>query len=429
MRAGLIGAVVLAAWLASPSTASAQTDRQADKWRPWLGCWSLVTENVREGTGTSLGSAFVPGGDPSVPADSTPRTCVARSGDGVTMTTTVPGQQPITQTIVADGSPHDIADGECRGVERTQWSNNGTRLFAHADVKCDAQAPRVLTGFGLITRDGNWLDIRSFQIDGRDATRVTRYRRITGTRISGLPLSIDEIKEASRSVASSVVEAAVAESRPTFSMNKRLVLDLADANVPPNVIDVMIAVSYPDRFVIEKPIQNAMAAAPGPDLTDAAPPFDPFWPNYYYPAYYYSPFAYGYLGRYDPYYYGAVGYYPIGGYPVGGGGGGVGSGPGTPSGSGRAINGQGYTRIVPASAEPHTPRQASGDGSQAIVSRSSGGSTASANSSPSSPPPAPAPAPAPSDSGGGGGGGGATASPQGFSGGGGDGGGRTAVPR
>jgi hypothetical protein len=388
---------------------------------------------VHEGAGSSLASALVPGDDRADGIEMTARTCVVRAGDGVRITTTVPGQSPMTQTIVADGSPHDISDGECHGIERTEWSKNGTRLIAHADVKCSDQAPRTLTGLGLITRQGQWLDIRSFQIDGRDATRVSRYQRVSGARISGLPLSIDEIKEASTTVSSSVVEAAIAESRSTFTMNKRMLLDLADAHVAPNVIDVMIAVSFPDRFLVEKPFDQSQAGpyeTSAPGVVSVDPPFDPFWPYYYYPSYYYSPFGYRYLGRYDPSYYGAI-IYPGGGYPVGGGGGGSASPPPS-TGFGRAVNGQGYTRIIPAESAEAQRVRAINNGSQAIVSRASAGSTSSAGSS-SSPTPAPAPAPADSGSstggGGGGGGGGATASPQGFSGGGGDGGGRTAVPR
>src|SRR5262245_49659189 len=127
MRTTVVGAVILTAWLAVPAMASAQTtNRTTNRWAPCIGCWALVTEDVREGAGTSLASALVPGrGEPAAPIDpTTPQTCVAPLGEGVTITTTVPDRPPMTQTIVADGSPHDIADGNCRGVERTEWSKN-----------------------------------------------------------------------------------------------------------------------------------------------------------------------------------------------------------------------------------------------------------------------------------------------------------------
>ncbi len=65
-----------------------------------------------------------------------------------------------------------------------------------------------------------------------------------------------------------------------------------------------------------------------------------------YSPYYYSPFAYPYL---HPVYFGG------GGYIVDGGGGGGGL-PQQPSGRGRVVDGQGYTRVQPRGAEPRHSR-------------------------------------------------------------------------
>jgi hypothetical protein len=233
------------------------------------------------------------------------------------------------------------------------------------------------------------------------------------------PLALDEIKEASAKVAPAALEAAVAETKPRFDMNKHMLLDLADAKVPPNVIDVMVAVSYPDRFVIEEPSQPAPFAYV-PPYAGASPfgidPFDPFYAGYYYyPGYYYSPFGYGYLGRYDPLLFGG-GVYPLGGGVIGGGGG-VGNNRPAASGAGRAINGQGYTRIHPADAAAAQPRVVNRSSGTPDIGNAAAGSSNSSGSAPRS-----------SDSGSSSGGGGGSASPQGYSGGGSD-TGRTAVPR
>src|SRR4029079_18062206 len=70
--------------------------------------------------------------------------------------------------------------------------------------------------------------------------------------------------------------------------------------------------------------------------------------------YYYSPFAYPYYRGYHPYYYGYYGgYYTV---DPGGGGGGGGVTPDQPSGRGRVVDGQGYTRVSPRDSEPVTTR-------------------------------------------------------------------------
>ena len=77
----IVGAMIAAAWLASPAPASAQTDR----WSAWVGCWALTTENVVQGRGAARAAALSPveGDQAQSPTDSVPLTCVVRSGDGV----------------------------------------------------------------------------------------------------------------------------------------------------------------------------------------------------------------------------------------------------------------------------------------------------------------------------------------------------------
>ena len=406
MKAALGTLVVACGLLAMPADAAAQGDR----WTPWVGCWALVTENVREGEGSARAAALSPVDAPAVDESTVPRTCVTRTGEGVTMVTTVPEQPPITQVLVT-GASRDIEDGSCRGTERTEWSPSGARLFARAEVTCDGK-PRTITGMGLITPGGQWLDIRTFTIDGRDATRVSRYRRVAGVVVQGTPLKVDEIKDAVTRVAPSVVEAAIAETRPQFAVNRKLLLELSDASVPAPVIDMMIAVSYPQEFVVESGPAPRDRAYGSPSYRSSV--YDPFFDFGYFPSYYYSPFAYGYIGRYDPFLFP-----PYWSGRPGGGGGGIGSGDDTPMrGTGRAVNGQGYTRIRPADSD--APRRAvpnpnTGGNNGTITSNSGGSSTSSA------------PAPAADSSSGGGGGG--SASPAGYSNGGDGGGGRTAQPR
>jgi hypothetical protein len=199
-------------------------------------------------------------------------------------------------------------------------------------------------------------------------------------------------------------------------LSGRDLLSLQDANVPASVTDLIVALSYPERFVVERQAHADLA----PSVPFVDEPFFlgwafgyPMWSDLYgfysplygpYAPYFYSPF-YAYLPWYYPPYYGGGGVIIIDdGNGSGGGGGG-----GQASGGGRAVDGRGYTRVRPREADPvPTPINAS-RGSQ-------GSSSGSSSSS----------------------GGGASVSSQGFSsggssgggGGGGDGGGgRTAQPR
>src|SRR5688572_7277321 len=225
MKTILSSAIVAMTCLALPSLASAQDDR----WTPWLGCWTRITEGVRQGTGVAQATALSPA-DPVETPVAAPRSCIVRSGDAVSVTITVPGEPPTVQTFLADGSPRQIDEGNCRGVEQRDWSQNGRRLFLKADVTCGAEPPRSVTGMGLITNRGEWLDIRSFRQNDIDLTTVTRYRRVEGTIYESTRLTLDEVIEASSKVAAPVVEAAIAESRSRIPANRKTLIALDDAN-------------------------------------------------------------------------------------------------------------------------------------------------------------------------------------------------------
>jgi hypothetical protein len=381
-------AVIVTALLLFATIAHAQDAR----WTPWIGCW----EPMSAASGT--------------------RVCVTRNGDnGVTLSTQVDGQPELQQTITADDADHPVSDAECRGTQRTAWSADGQRLFTNGTLTCGTAA-RTISGLGTIGPDGSWLDIQSVTIDGHQNTRVRRYRRrdvVAGTTRPATWLTLDAIKEASNKVSPEVVEAAIVETRSRFALNSRIVTGLADAHVPPALIDVMIGLSYPKKFVVERTSDGApplLSLDDDPYLLSWAfgsPIYGAAIPGLFYPAYYYSPFAYGYSGFYYPYAYGPT----FTGVPVG-------TATPRPSGLGRVVDGLGYTRVRPRDAEAEAAA-ARGDG--ATASRG----TASARTGSVSPQgysAGSASAPASSAPSGGGSGGGASS-------GGGDSGGRTAVPR
>ena len=402
MRALAGFATIALTLLVAAGNASAETER----WAPWIGCW--------ERFGQELLNASLKGPSTSLPIDedeaTRPRVCVALSAPNqVTLTTSIPEEPETTLTVVADGATHPVDDADCHGQQRTEWSNNGRRLFTNGELTCRDGNPRYVSGLGLITDDGVWIDVRSFRIAGRVTTRVSRYRRTDDSIVESPPtgratLSLAEIKEASKKVSEAVLEATIAESGASVIVNKSSLVELSDAGVPPKVIDVLVALAYPERFRVERAnnSDNMFRSTRSIDFGGSTY-FPPVPTNYYVP--FYVPTA-------------AIG-------PSRGDGGSLGGGgpmiivPPNPPGAANAINGQGYTRITPADSggslgtRPAIDRSASGSSGAVMssggsVSSSSSGSSSSSSSSSSSG----------GDGGGGGGGGGGDA-----------GGGRTAQPR
>src|SRR5262245_38210302 len=379
MRTLIVGVVL--GLFATPSFAQTPADAH---WGPWLGCWNLVLENAREGSPTPDTERELPrsrGGN-----DVTPRVCVAAApGGGATFSTHIGNNKPSVQTLIADGVNRLIKDGDCQGTQRAEWSRNGLRLYISAELTCkDDKEPRHVSGFAILGPNTTWTDVQAIQIGDRNSYRVRRYRRAVAPPRDaapvGLPLTLEDVKEANGKVSPQALEAALVETYATFPLSSQGLIALADAKVPDHVIDLIVALSYPKRFVVERTARADRAPAPIYD-----DPFNlgwafgyPVWSDafgFYSPAYgayspyFYSPFAYGYPGYNPAFVGGGYGYAVIDG-------GGLGSASPRPSGNGRVVDGAGYTRVRPRESEPTT---ASTHGSTAPIA--SGGAASSSSGS------------------------------------------------
>jgi hypothetical protein len=284
---------------------------------------------------------------------------VEPQGAGVTMQTLVADQPTLAQTVLADGSAHVITDGPCRGTERAQWSTDGLRLFSSATLTCPGEADRTVSGMVLFSTADTWIDVQGVTVASRESVRVRHYRRsasqvagqATGAtaraRTPASRMTIDDVTEASTRVSTGALEAALIESRTRFSLSGKTLLTLDDAGVPDSVTDLMVALSYPQAFVVERTSRDDRLTSVDPygymGMFGAG---DAFWPygsdlgygSYYDSGYYYSPFGYSYLRNY-PLVFG-------GGGVIAAGGGSGGGRPAQPQEPGRVINGLGYTRVM-----------------------------------------------------------------------------------
>jgi hypothetical protein len=189
------------------------------------------------------------------------------------------------------------------------------------------------------------------------------------------PMSIEDIIEASAKVQSEALEAALDEANARFTVNSRVLKQLADNGVASNVIDLLVAQAYPEKFEVQRGVSSwgtssstsygsagfgSSSLYMGSTLYPS-PMYDPFYSSYYY----YSPFAYPYYwgpsysyrygspfyrNYYNYNYYGfsGPGYY-YGGVPAPSGGGTAQPGSAdSRGGDGVVVNGRGYTRVRPA---------------------------------------------------------------------------------
>lgn len=425
MKTTLLLAFSLASGVASaqqaPPAPSTPATTQVDaRFANWLGCWRL--EDDLAGTGARL--------------------CITPDSPGVQLQTVVGKVNGGIEALKADAVTRPITDKDCTGTERAEWSRDGMRLFRQTDVTCGSEPARKVSSIAFLGSGPSFINVQLVEGGADRAVRVQRYRRATdqtladGTRAlqtvvggarsvttADMLWNVEDVIEASGKMPAEAVQAAIAESKGRFDLNKKSLVALADAGVSETVIDLMIGIAFPQRFVVERRGSYGSSAPVGISMGGGL--YDPFMAplysgmymdcsSYGYRSYYslcgmYSPYyssAYGYGGLYDyggPYGYGGY-YYPGGWVTVNPGN----IGDTTPQVEGRVVNGRGYTQVRPRDAEPAPIRTGNnGNGSSAGYSGASSGGVSSQGYS----------------------GGSSSGSSSGSSGSSGDAGGRTAVPR
>jgi uncharacterized membrane protein YgcG len=323
------------------------------RWAPWLGCWRSEDDL----TGTGL------------------RVCITpESVAGVKMLTLVDEDLRMTETVIPDKVARPIADKECRGTSQSEWSRSNQRLFRFTDVTCGSESPRRLSGVSFLLDGPILVDVQFANLTDNKSVRVRRFHQSGNQKLAdgsfaprstvargsavGAPWTVDDVIEAHSKIPSDAVQAAISEAGAGFKLDKRALLAMEKAEVPGNVIDLMIALSYPKKFVVERAVASSVDDGSGGSPIGWWDPFlSPMIPfammgsdcfSYYYaygPAYgcgrFYSAYGYGWgYPSYYPYYsYGYPGWIDVGN------GSSIAPPPTEPSAEGRVVNGRGYTQI------------------------------------------------------------------------------------
>ena len=408
MRTSLVTIALATFFLAGPAAAE-QSDGVDRHWLPWLGCWQLSEEEFQSPDGTA------PLELESQEVRERTSVCLTMNGPEVKMTVSEGDQLLVERAINANGTRRDIVDNECRGWEENRWSRDGHRLFTKSEIRCDDMPTRILSGISFLTSTSNWVDVQFVEMGDHQQLEVRRYnpsKSNTGGNIGGAlgtaaaiqssaisqarresaePPDMADVMEASRSTAVRAVEALLVETEPQLSLNSNALVGLDDAGLNHDIIDLLVAQSFPDRFVIERRGRrgtwSSRQAGNFRGFGGFGGFYDPIWYSDLYP-YYITPLGSRYWGgRYNPYFYGSTVMSPFVIIP-------------NLQGSARAVNGSGYTRVRPRTGDTQRPV---GRPATTTATSGGGGSTRTGSSD------------------------GATASPSGFSGG--QSGTRRAVPR
>lgn len=362
--AALCAAPALAQAPAPAASATPTTNAFGDaRWAPWVGCWRSVDD----------------------PAGSGARLCVTPTAEGVATVTVIGGEAVANDLRIADGRPHPIAEGDCRGTETARWSERALRLYRTATVTCAGDAPRTRSTVSFFINGPTWVDVETVSRSGDEtAVRVTHFERAHDQKLPGgavvpmpkvmpplslariAPFTVDDVIELSAALPPDGVQAAISESPTPFRLNAKALNALADAGVDERVIDLMVGVTYPEKFVVDRlfagggpgslgPIGGFGAGIDpfllGPMMIDPMGMMNCFSPLGWASSLYWASCGRGFntaftlnpYGLYDPW---NAGWVNINGNTTGG------NVSASPVGEGRVVNGRGYTQVRPVEPVP-----------------------------------------------------------------------------
>ncbi len=327
------------------------------RWLPLIGSWRL-TSNTINTMQTPLKEEYLltihPGDD----------------GNSVTIESTRNQAPMFEERIEADGLRHPLDKDGCTGWYSYTWSDNGTRLLFNGESSCADNLSQKISGISLIDTIGDYVDIKLLKSGNEKAVTIRRYlktdidigapaplilsKAFKGRIAVGKKFSIDEVIELSNKLEPELLETALVEMNNSFPINSKQLIRLSNANVPSQVVDLMVALSFPEKFTVEKSTPLWVEASPDFTASHNQWPLYPWYRTtsaYFFHGYHYwdwdrylrfgwYPSNYGF-GWY-PYDY-VVGWYPYNfygyGYPHSGGSGG--------NNSGRLVSGQGYISVSP----------------------------------------------------------------------------------
>lgn len=310
----LLGSAVAAG---AQSTQLAATDA---RWTPWVGCWQPSAPDA----------AAV-----QAPFKAAPVVCFVPAPGNATMDlVTVHGATVETpERVDANGSRRAVSRDGCTGWETAEFSPDAKRIYLKSEHQCTGNRNRTSTGIMSITPTGEWLDVQSLKVDANSGVRVMHYGRVpvpavltadlrtaieNGSLASGVTalegrdsVSVADVVEATKRVDPLVLQTWLVQLGQGFNVDAKRLAQLADAKVPANVIDVMVALSYPQAFAINLAQANGQivptgnqAQANAQEALGIGPTiymnYDPMWSSYGY----YSRYGYNNSGYYGNYYQG-----------------------------------------------------------------------------------------------------------------------------
>jgi hypothetical protein len=136
----------------------------------------------------------------------------------------------------------------CTGTESVTRSPDRTRVTVKSDYRCENGLHRVADAEMIRTTDGRWV-----RADGQSVP----FGTVSSRAVAGAPVSVDDVLEVATIADVAVSEAWLTSRGQGFELSGKQLVQVADAGMPSRIIDMMVAMSNPDKFALRRNTANA----------------------------------------------------------------------------------------------------------------------------------------------------------------------------
>ena len=323
-----------------PLYANAQTNAttQVDsKLVPWIGAWDIISDRTSDrpqdrNPRTPVATRPTPDGkglevipeaqdtdrgkllDERVTIEILP----TEDGKGLEISRKSAQQPSVSEVLTLDGTKKPLDSENCTGWRSSRYLPEAGLITTSSQVTCKDSGSFATSSLKMILAADKMVDILAIKAGDqtRLAVRRMEYERdlppyqesrislaATAARTSlSAPWDLDKIIKLSGTVDSSILEAALLEKNNYLKLNTKSLKKMKKAEVPKQIIDLLVALSLPDKFQIRKNGDVELRPLTVVSSTDSirySNPFDyGYWPGSFFNCY--SPFGYFYgLGFYN----------------------------------------------------------------------------------------------------------------------------------
>ena len=149
-------------------------------------------------------------------------------------------ERPVLNASGARLSPP--RDG-CTGSDVVNTSADSQRISVKSDYVCTNGLHRVADAEFARSGGGAWVRVNG---------PAVRFGTPSVRASAGAPVTTDDVLEVAKLVDATVAEAWFTSRNQGFDLTGKELVRLADAGLPPRVIDMMVAVSHPKTFVVRR---------------------------------------------------------------------------------------------------------------------------------------------------------------------------------